>query len=132
MRIYLSTVCGSRDLDGSPIDKAISAMAVRLTQTRKALKNNAGVSIDLTLMLPGKTQKPDFEGMRMTNYSSADGVLYIESAVPEQMLHSEHAEQYVSALVQDAVDNAVEFFSEQGVEFVSEEWQRVWDEQAGA
>ena len=125
MSIYLNAVTGSRELDGCAIDKAITAMAIRLTQLRKALKNNAGATIDLTLLLPGKNTQPDFEGMRMTGFSSADGVLYIESAVPQKMLHSEHAERYVSALVQDAVANASDFFAEQGMEFASAQWQGV-------
>jgi len=85
-------------------------MAIHLTQTRYAMKRNTVASIDLILMLPGKTHRPDFESMRMTHFSSADSVLYIESAVPEHMLPSEQAERYVSALVQDEVENAADFF----------------------
>jgi len=123
VNIYLSVVSASRDLEGSAIDKAITAMAIRLTQLSKTMKDNANVSIDLTLMLPSENQRPDFEGMRMTHYSSTDEVLYIESAVPLQMLHSEQADHYVSALLQDAVENAAEFFSDQGMQFCSADWQ---------
>ena len=126
MSIYLSAIFGSRDLDGSAIDKAISAMAIHLTQIRNAMKINTVASIDLTLMLPGKTHQPDFEGMRMPRFSSADSVLYIESAVPEHMLHSEQAERYVSALVQDAVENAADFFAEQGLPFDSTLLQKIF------
>lgn len=125
MSIYLSAVSGSRDLEGSAIDKAITAMAIRLTQLRGALKGSNDVTIDLTLMLPGKTQKPDFDGMRMTRFSSDERALYIESAVPQQMLHSQHAERYVSALIQDAIDNAVLYFDEQGVPFEGNQWHEI-------
>lgn len=123
MSVYLNAVTGSRELEGSAIDKAIMAMGVRLTQARKTLGNDGGVSIDLTLLLPGKTHQPDFKGMRMTRFSSTEGVLYIESAVPEKMLHSEQAGLYVSALLQDALDNAADYFSTQGLPFPHVQWQ---------
>ncbi|MCL7422354.1 MAG: hypothetical protein M8364_15795 [Methylobacter sp.] len=123
MSIYLNAVIGSRELEGSAIDKAIMTMALRLAKARKTLGNNGGVAVDLTLLLPGKTHKPDFKGMRMTRFSSTEGVLYIESAVPEKMLHSEQAELYVSALLQDAVDNAADYFSDRGLAFSHAQWQ---------
>lgn len=122
MSFYLNTVTASRELEGSAIDKAIMAMAMRVAKIRNSLEKQNTATIDLTLMLPGKTEKPEFQGMRMTGFSSDDGVLYIESAVPESMLHSENAARYVSAVLQDAFENAKEFFSEQGVSFSDEPW----------
>jgi hypothetical protein len=125
MSFYLNTVTASRELEGSTIDKAIMAMAARVAKIRSGLDNHHTAAIDLTLMLPGKAEKPDFKGMRMTGFASDEKVLYIESAVPESMLHSEHAERYVSAVLQDAFENARIFFSEQGVNFSEEPWREL-------
>ncbi len=123
MSFYLNVVTASRDLDGSEIDKAIMATAMRIAKIRNGLETSNSATIDLTLMLPGKIEKPGFQGMRMTGFSGEEGTLYIESAVPESMLQSEHAERYVNAVVQDAFDNAMAFFAEQGVEFSEQPWQ---------
>jgi len=128
MSIYLSSVIGSRELEGSEIKKSITSLAMQLNEIRHASQNNAAVSIDLTLVLPGKLHKPDFEGTRMTSFSANDGVLYIESIVPEKMLHSQHATPYVLALLQDVVENAGDFFNEQGLEFKSDQWQSIWED----
>jgi hypothetical protein len=125
MSFYLNTVTASRELEGSAIDKAIMAMAARIAKIRNAQDNSNSAVIDLTMMLPGKSEKPDFQGMRMTSFASVEKVLYIESAVPEAMLHSEHAERYISAVLQDAFENAKEFFSEQGVSFSEEPWREL-------
>jgi hypothetical protein len=125
MSFYLNTVTASRELEGSAIDKAIMAMAMRVAKIRSGLDKKNAAAIDLTLMLPGKAEKPEFQGMRMTGFSSDDGVLYIESAVPDSMLHSEHAERYVSAVLQDAFENAKEFFSDQGLSFSEEPWREL-------
>lgn len=113
MTIYLSAVSGSRELEASPIDRAITSAAIKLTQARlrNAEKHSAG--LDLTFLLPAKTVKPDFEGMRIRRYSVEDGTVFIESAVPDSMLYSEHANDYVLAVIQDAVENAEVFFAEQ-------------------
>ncbi len=117
MSIYLNAITGSRELEGSSIDKAITAMAIRLSKYRNSLDTQPAMAIDLTVMLPGKNCTPDFEGMRMTRFSPDEGLLYMESAIPAKMLHSANAEQYLSALLEDAIDNAQEFFVEQGVSF---------------
>ncbi len=47
MSIYLSAVADSRELEGIAMDKAITNMAICLTQIRKALNNNSDNSVDL-------------------------------------------------------------------------------------
>ena len=120
MSIYLNAITGSRELEGCPMDKAITTMAIRLAKLRKNLKNEPTPTIDLTVMLPGQHCAPDFKGMRMTQYSATDNLLYMESAIPETMLHSPHAENYLSALLEDALENAKSFFKEQGIKFSPE------------
>jgi len=123
MTIYLNAVTGSRELEGCAIDKAITALAMRLAQLRNGQPKEADTTIDLTMILPGKNNSPDFEGMRLTGFSSEEGTLYMESVIPESMLDSELAERYVSAVVEDAMDNAAEFFSKQGLRFNAQPWQ---------
>lgn len=119
MTIYLGSISGSRELDGSPIDKAITAAAIKLTRARTGqrapLADTAPkqANLDLTFYLPAERVKPDFKGMRIRHYSVEDGTVFIESAVPDAMLHSEQAHAYVLAVIQDAVENAEEFFAEQ-------------------
>ncbi len=113
MAIYLNTVTGSRALEGSPFDQAITQAAIKLTRARLHEDGERIANLDLTFLLPAKKVKPDFKGMRIRHYSVEDGTVFIESVVPEKMLHSEYAPDYVLAVIQDAVENAEAFFAEQ-------------------
>jgi len=69
------------------------------------------------LYLPSRQEKADFTGLRLHSFDTASQILRIESAVPEKMLTSSYAERFVIAIMQDAIDAAGEFFSEQHILF---------------
>lgn len=110
MTIYLGSISGSRQLDGSPISKAITEAAIKLTRARRGEGAEKQAHLDLTFYLPAASVKPDFKGMRIRRYSIEDRTVFIESSVPDAMLHSQQAQAYVLAVIQDAVDNAEDFF----------------------
>ncbi|HEY5140223.1 MAG TPA: hypothetical protein VIJ25_13040, partial [Methylococcales bacterium] len=58
-----------------------------------------------------------FAELRLHSFDTARQILRIESAVPEKMVTSIHAERFVIAIMQDAIDAAGEFFSEQHILF---------------
>ena len=122
MAIYLNVMNLAKDLDGCPIDNAITSLARELAKLRNSFKNNDSSNIDITLMLPSTEARPASNGMQMTSYSAQSDTLYIQAAIPEKMLHSQHANQYVSALVQDAIDNSAIFFAEKGRHFPTLQW----------
>ncbi len=122
MAIYLNVINLSKALDGSEIDKAITRMAAQLMDMRNAFKNSNSATIDLTLMLTTEEAKPDFTGMRMRAYSSDEDTLFIEAALPFAVLHSSQAYPYVSALVQDAIENSADFFAEKQRYFSTLQW----------
>lgn len=122
MAIYLNVINLSKELAGSEVDSAINRMAAQLLDLRKTFKNNDSATLDLTLMLTTEDAQPDFCGMRMRSYSSSEDTLYIEAALPLAVLHSPQAYAYVSALVQDAIENASEFFTEHQRHFPAIHW----------
>ncbi len=123
MGLYISVTTASSGLAKSPIDMAITRLAGEVAmKTRQGLVP-AGPSLDVTFMLPGKEEKPGFAGLRMGGYTPADDTLFFEQAVPEPILNSSRAPDYVALVMQDVLSNAAEFFAENDLAFDLVPWQ---------
>ena len=122
LRISMNTP--DRDLDKSPIDRAITALAACAATEQRSGGLPDGPILDLTFMLSSKHDRPPFEGMRMGGYSAEHRTLFFEAAVPEAMGFSDKAPHYVAAVLQDVIDNAAEYFRELNVEFDAARWRR--------
>jgi hypothetical protein len=122
LRISMRTT--DRNLDKSPIDRAITALAVCAATEERSGGLPGGPILDLTFMLSSKDDRPPFDGMRMGGYTAEERTLFFEAAVPEAMGFSEQAPQYVAAVLQDVIDNAADYFQELNVDFDTERWQQ--------
>lgn len=123
LRISMKTP--SHDLDKSPIDRAITALAACAFTEDRHGGLPGGPILDLTFLLSSKDDRPPFDGMRMGGYSAEHQTLFFEASVPEAMGHSEQAPQYVAAVLQDMIENAAEYFQELNVAFDARQWQAV-------
>lgn len=112
MGLYISVTTASSELADSPINAAITTLAVSVAGMNRQGRIPAGPSLDVTFLLPGKLEKPDFSGMRMGGYTPEGGTLYFQTAVPEHILKSPEAGHYVAMVMQDVVSNAGEYFQD--------------------
>ena len=126
--LSISMSMPNRELDKSPMERAITALALSLATQREMTKElQSGPALDITFMLASNGDKPDFDGMRMGGYTSGDNTLYFQAAVPEDYNHSERAKEYVAAVLEDVVTNAIDFFQTTDVRFDAINWKRVVD-----
>ncbi|WKJ91581.1 hypothetical protein QZJ86_05440 [Methylomonas montana] len=117
MSIHIASMMPDRALDESAIGKAIVKTAIDLARLRDhALQKRAPI-LDLVFLLPSRQEKADFEGLRLHSFDQSSQILKIESAIPEKMVASTHAERFVLAVILDAIDAAAEFFIEQRILF---------------
>jgi hypothetical protein len=121
MSIYIGSMMPDRSLDESVLAKAITKVATDLAGLRDQLVQKKAPVLDIVFLLPSREEKADFVGLRLHSFDTAGQILRIESAVPEKMVTSVHAERFVIAIMQDAVDAAGEFFSEQHILFDASE-----------
>jgi hypothetical protein len=124
MSLYISVNTASSGLSDSAINNAVTRLAVKVAGEKQQGNIPAGPSLDVTFMLPGQVEKPDFTGMRMGGYTPEDDTLYFETAVPEHILHSQHAGQYVAMVMEDVIANAEAFFADSTVAFDARQWQQ--------
>ena len=125
MVLYIGMKTPSPDLDKSPIDQAITFMAIHVAKEKRSGRlPQSGPALDVTFMLPGKDDIPPFSGMRMGGYTDKNNTLFFEAAVPETMTCSTHAPEYVATVLHDVVENASEFFTENDIKFDTEYWKR--------
>ena len=117
MTLHIGSMMPDRSLDESVLIKAITKVATDLAGLRDQLAQKKTPVLDIVFLLPSRQEKADFTGLRLHSFDTAGQILRIESAVPEKMLTSIHAGRFVIAIMQDAIDAASEFFSEQHVLF---------------
>lgn len=123
MSLYISVNTPSAVLAKSPIDEAITFMATHLAMEKRSGRLPMdGPVLDVTFKLSTKEDAPPFTGMRMGGYSDENNTLYFETAVPESISHSPMATRYVTAVLQDVVDQATQYFAELKVPFDAEHW----------
>ena len=122
MSLYINVNTPNKKLEKSPIDNAITLLAVNAALEKRNGNLPHGPSIDITFMLPDDLEVPPFKGMRMGGYTTDNQTLFFESAVPQHIVYSENASQFVAFTLQDAIDNAAEFFSEYDIPFNKEQW----------
>ena len=117
MTLHIGSMMPERSLDESVLVKAITKVAADLAGLRDQLVQKKTPVLDIVFLLPSQVEKADFAGLRLHSFDTARQILKIESAVPEKMVTSIHAERFVIAIMLDAIDAAAEFFDEQNILF---------------
>lgn len=125
MSLRINVTTGSQGLADSPITQAITTLAATVAKTQRSGCVPSSPSLELTFMLPGEKDKPDFSGMRMGGYTDDEDILYFEKSVPEHVLHSMESMNYVATVVDDVVENANLFFRQAGKPFNYALWQQL-------
>jgi len=128
MGLYISTASASQDNKESRINQAITKLAETIALQRMGGGFPGSPSLDVNFLLPGKYDQANFSGMQMGGYTDQEHTLYFECAVPERMIHSNQAERYVQAVMEDVVSNAAEFFNDIAISFDQSAWMRAIDQ----
>ena len=123
--IFIS-VNKSDTLEKSPIDKAVTRVAVALARQRQQGAIPSGPGLEITFLLASPDLQPDFEGMRMGGYTADDPVLRFHAAVPAHLAHSPLAPRYVAAVLDDVLGNAQDYFADRQIPFDGLAWRRVF------
>ena len=119
MSIQIVSMMPDSALDECEVIKAITKVAIDLAGQRDQLVQKRLPVLDIVFLLPSAQEKVGFVGLRLHSFNIEGQILRIESAVPEKMLSSIHAERFVIAIILDAIDAADEFFREQNILFDS-------------
>jgi hypothetical protein len=122
MSLFISVTTPTSAFSECPMDKAITFFAASAIMERRGGNFPPGPELDISFMVTGPKDAPDFQGMRMGGYNEENHTLYFETAIPPHLNQSAAAPQYVQAVLQDAVDNAQDYFNELGVDFDYDHW----------
>ena len=125
MSLYISTNTASSELSGSMIYHAITFLAATMATKTLHGMMPGGPSLDVTFMLPGKLDKPNFTGMRMGSYTKKNNILFFEKAVPDHIVYSNQAKKFVNMVMQDVIVHADEFFKDCDTGFDINRWQQL-------
>ena len=119
MSLYCEAFMPDQGLKETEFVRVLTNIAGKLTLKIHDQAPGTEPDIDLRFLLPAGDDVPLFSGMRLHSYDRRAQRLLIESAVPERLLNSKHCSAYIVAVMQDAIDNANDFFNEQQVGFNS-------------
>lgn len=117
MSLFIASMTPDRALEDSAISRAITKIAIALAGYRQLPVQKRSPTIDIVFMLPGNQERAAFAGLRIRGFDQAAQSLQLEAAVPGNMIASAHAERYVIAVMQDAIDAGAEFFRERQILF---------------
>jgi len=121
MSILIASMTPDRALEDSAISRAITKIAIALAGYRQLPVQQRLPLIDIVFMLPGSQERAQFTGLRIRGFDPTTQSLQFEAAVPDKMIGSAHAERYVIAVMQDAIDAGAEFCRERQILFDSAE-----------
>ncbi|MEQ1528569.1 MAG: hypothetical protein ABL925_04575 [Methylococcales bacterium] len=117
MSLHITAMIPDRSFEDSALMNAITKVAIDLAILPDQRIQHRAPALDIVFLLSSRQETPGFVGLRLHSYDQIAQTLRIESAVPEKMVTSSHAEQFVIAIMQDAIDAAGEFFNEQRILF---------------
>lgn len=125
MTLFIGAYYPDNELQRSVFGEALTQVALNLAKARSHRLQSTSPNVDFYFLVPGKLAKPDFQGMRIHSFDSETDTIRIESSVPDHMVTSKHAEDYVVASLLDAMDNAFDFFADSAVLFQRDEYQNL-------
>ena len=117
MSLHIGAMMPDRALGESALIKAITKVAIDLAALSNQQIQKRTPAVDIMFLLPSQQENAGFDGLRMRAFDAGAQSLRFESAVPDKMVTSIHAERYVTAILLDAIDAAAEFFNEQHILF---------------
>lgn len=117
MTLHIGAMMPDRSLEESVLIKAITKVATDLARLRDQPVQKKTPVLDIVFLLPSRQEKADFAGLRLRSFDTEGQILRVECAVPDKMVTSIHAERFVIAIMQDAIDAAGLFFNEQHILF---------------
>ncbi|WP_221796037.1 hypothetical protein [Oceanobacter mangrovi] len=117
MTLFCGAYMPESGLVDSPFVGALTRVAANLTRLPTKAVADASAHLDLYFLLPHGEEIPPFRGMRFHSFDREHMRLRIESSVPAHMLESRHCQAYVLAAIEDALENAAEFFASENIQF---------------
>lgn len=116
--IYISSVLGGPELEGSNIDRAIK----KAVDLRGAGVEGSFGSLDVVFHVPGSILRPDYQGIRMAKFSRKERMLMVQIGVPPEMVMAQEAEGFVIRSLRQAVKLAGPRFAKAGVTYSESEY----------
>ena len=117
MTFYVGAYLPDGTSSDSIFSQSVQKIAIDLDETKKNRVNIGFPIIDLYFLLPGKNESPHFKSMRLHPFDPPNETLRLDSVVPPGMINSDHATAFIIAAMQDAIDNASEYFEQENINF---------------
>jgi hypothetical protein len=109
---------GGPELDGTPIDKAIMAAMRAAIEARGAYKEGSVPAVNIVFCTPGSiVGRPDWDHGRVAKYSAKSKLVLVQVAVPQEVVASGAALDFVIAELHGANALAFEFYRQKGIQF---------------
>jgi len=118
---------GGTELVRSRIDCALMQAARSLIRLRPTFADGEVPSVNVVFHLPGSVHSPDWEGLRVERFTRKKKLMLISVAVPEEIVHSDQALEFVIQSLHTANGLAFQIFHRKGIEFPLQEAEALID-----
>lgn len=115
--IIIGAELSGPELSGTPVDKAIRAVMKAELELNGDFKEGTVPAVNVVFCVAGSLGRPDWDHSQVGKYSAKSKLLLVQAAVPEEVVHSETALDYVTEELYGANANAFEFYRQKGMQF---------------
>ena len=115
--ISIGSVLRGPELRESNISDALRIAAKTLIRVRGDLELGSVPSVNVVFYVPGSQGQPDWDGLRDGRYSAKDKLLMVQVAVPEEMVSSNSALEFIVDSLHGANAVAFEVFRQKGMDY---------------
>jgi hypothetical protein len=116
--ITIGVDIGGPEIIGTPIDRSIMAAMRGAITARGNCQEGSVPAVNVVFFTPGSVGGlPDWDHGRVVKYSAKRKLLLVQVAVPEEMVRSKSALDYVIKELYGANALAFEFYRQKGIDF---------------
>lgn len=115
--ISIGSVLEGPELRHSSIDEALAKAMEAAVESRDHFELGSAPSVNVVFYVPGSLGRPDWDLLRSGRFSRKDKLLMVQVAVPEDIVSSDSAVDFVINSLYGANAIALDEFGEKGMEY---------------
>jgi hypothetical protein len=105
------------ELPSTPVGKAIKAVMRAEGQLNGSFKEGTMLAVNVVFCVAGSLGRPDWDHSRIGKYSTKSKLVLVQAAIPQEVVNSDGAFDYVIGELYGANALAFEFYRQKGMQY---------------
>lgn len=115
--IYIGAIFSGPELEKSHFSRIKIAVTMAVSDLRGDFKDGDAPAYNIVFCVPGSLGGPDWTDLRQVRYSKKKQMILFHAAVPQEVVASDDAFDYLISTLREANDAAYRFYKHKGMSF---------------